>query len=1083
MMKRISISLLCLGVLLFGLATMLHAKEPQGGDSNKGHLSKVATNNVYRLMLINNITNYYSNNGDGSFNPFSVDNEGYEFPKGSNQFVIFEDGLVWGGFQKRWDETAATLKIGGSTYNHGIQAGPIITPGTATTAPVAASAGDASYRAYRVRPDITPTTPQADALLLIQKTELPYITRWEQYTAQQILDQYVKDWNEWPAAQGAPYTDVNHNGKYDSGVDIPGVPGADQTIWYVANDMDLSLATHMYGSNPIGIEYQKTIWAYNRSGVLGNSIFERNLVINKSGARIDSMFFTKWSDPDLGGSGSAGYNAAGCDSLLGLGFVYMGVQPDPTYGNDAPAGGFDFLQGPVIAGLPSDSALFQGRIIHGKKNLKMTGFNFFINGGGVYNDPPLGTSFTGTIQFYNLMNALVPSTGAPFVDPISGRITPFLLTGDPTSQSGWLFSQIHPPADVRICLTTGPFSMAPADSQEVVVGVLASLGADRLSSVAKLKFDDRQIKAAYAFNFDLPSPPPAPVVTSTVMDGTVVLDWSNPTTAAATESYTKKGYNFEGYNVYQLSGASFSNPVLLATYDVKDGIGSIQDLTYDNATGTNLVKTVQFGTDSGVQRYYSTTQDKVKSTTLINGNPYYYAVTAYSVNLAAQQGSLTLESPPAVFQVVPQVPFGTQIRAAAGDTIGAAHTSGVSTGTATVSVINPAAITGDVYQIQAVKGSPLQMILSTGDTLNTYNMQYQLVDVTKGNTVVVSPKANFGIDHTNPTFAGLQYGLNANPHYVEGSEVASYSYPSGWRAVNQLAPYVAGSGFFPGSLKPYQVTKSIEVDFLGTPKSGAKGQNAYDYKRTATSGSGGSGYIGYFPQPFTVWDITTTPKRQIDCAFLEAEAQTPSTFDSVWAPGTVSGNREYVWFIDQDYTPTAKPIYSGAANTVNGLANVPVLYAMWVYGPATGSAYKAGDKIVINVSVALGADDKWTFTTDGRQPITSTDLAKQSVQNINVWPNPYFGFNKNELNKYQRFVQISHLPSKATIRIFNLAGILIRTIIKNDATQFATWDLQNQSGLPVAAGMYIMFIDMPDLGTSKTLKLAVIPETQFLDRY
>jgi len=31
--------------------------------------------------------------------------------------------------------------------------------------------------------------------------------------------------------------------------------------------------------------------------------------------------------------------------------------------------------------------------------------------------------------------------------------------------------------------------------------------------------------------------------------------------------------------------------------------------------------------------------------------------------------------------------------------------------------------------------------------------------------------------------------------------------------------------------------------------------------------------------------------------------------------------------------------------------------------------------------------------------------------------------------------------------------------------------------------MYIIYIDMPDLGTTKTLKLAVIPETQFLDRY
>jgi hypothetical protein len=188
-----------------------------------------------------------------------------------------------------------------------------------------------------------------------------------------------------------------------------------------------------------------------------------------------------------------------------------------------------------------------------------------------------------------------------------------------------------------------------------------------------------------------------------------------------------------------------------------------------------------------------------------------------------------------------------------------------------------------------------------------------------------------------------------------------------------------------------------------------------------------------------------------------------------------------MWIVDQDYTPTAKAIYSGAANTVNGLANVPVLYAFWIIGPAT--PYKAGDKLIVNVSVPMGPTDKWTFTSDGRQPVKSIDLSKQSAQTVNVWPNPYFGFNRNELNKYQRFVQISHLPSRATIRVFNLAGILVRTISKNDATQFSRWDLNNESGLPVAAGMYIIYIDMPDLGTTKTLKLGIIPETQFLDRY
>ena len=495
MMKRTSVFMLSLGILLFGRVNVLYTKSPEGADSQKGRLSKVNTNDVYRILLINNTTNYYGNNGDGCFNPFSSDNEGFEFPKGSNHFTIFESGLVWGGFQKRWDETKATLKVGGSTYWHGLQAGKILTPGTATTAPVADAPGLAKYHIYRVRPDIGPNTPTATALALIQATELPYI-QYETYTAQQILGQYVADWNNWPAGDGAPYADVNHNGVYDPGVDTPGFPGADQTIWYVANDMDNNSAFYMAGSNSIGLELQKTIWAYNRSGVLSNTIFERNLVINKSGARIDSMFFTQWSDPDLGGSGGANYNATGCDSVLGLGYAYQDTSSDPVYGPDAPAVGFVFLQGPMVPGVATDSAVSQGSTVKGKKNLNMTGFNFFIKANAIYVDPRNNT-YGGTLDWYNLMNGLITRYGAPFIDPTTGRVTRFLLSGDPEKSSGWLFSQIALPSDVRMCQTTGPFSMAAGDVQEVVVACTIAQGYNRLNSVTALKSAAAQLRSEY----------------------------------------------------------------------------------------------------------------------------------------------------------------------------------------------------------------------------------------------------------------------------------------------------------------------------------------------------------------------------------------------------------------------------------------------------------------------------------------------------------------------------------------------------------------------------------------------------------
>ena len=39
----------------------------------------------------------------------------------------------------------------------------------------------------------------------------------------------------------------------------------------------------------------------------------------------------------------------------------------------------------------------------------------------------------------------------------------------------------------------------------------------------------------------------------------------------------------------------------------------------------------------------------------------------------------------------------------------------------------------------------------------------------------------------------------------------------------------------------------------------------------------------------------------------------------------------------------------------------------------------------------------------------------------------------------------------------------------------------NQSNLPVSAGMYVAYVDMPELGKTKVLKLAIIPEAQIID--
>ena len=53
---------------------------------------------------------------------------------------------------------------------------------------------------------------------------------------------------------------------------------------------------------------------------------------------------------------------------------------------------------------------------------------------------------------------------------------------------------------------------------------------------------------------------------------------------------------------------------------------------------------------------------------------------------------------------------------------------------------------------------------------------------------------------------------------------------------------------------------------------------------------------------------------------------------------------------------------------------------------------------------------------------------------------------------------------------------MVRKLEKDDAGQFLRWDLLNDAGRVVAGGLYIAHVQMPELGMTKVLKLAVFHE-------
>ena len=97
--------------------------------------------------------------------------------------------------------------------------------------------------------------------------------------------------------------------------DRPDIIG-DQIAWCVYNDA-VTPRTRFVGVPPLGIEIHQTVFGYktNNAPQLKNVLFIRYKIINKGTVNsiLDSVYFSAWTDPDLGEIHWD--DLAGCDTL------------------------------------------------------------------------------------------------------------------------------------------------------------------------------------------------------------------------------------------------------------------------------------------------------------------------------------------------------------------------------------------------------------------------------------------------------------------------------------------------------------------------------------------------------------------------------------------------------------------------------------------------------------------------------------------------------------------------------------------------------------------------------------------------
>ena len=1067
---------------LFVLAfVLIGASNNTGGSKTDSKLGKT-TVQEWKNFDVNTIQCVI--NSAGPYCDYlKTNSSGLYWPKGSGKTAVFTAGIWVVGVHR----PTSTLRTAVQDYQTEFQPGPIL--GTFNTSTNKAVAGvdvgdpaDQRYHIYKIiKKDSVGGNP---------------------------------DYDNWPGDLGAPYIDVDHDGKWTPGVDKPKLWG-DQQLWCVYNDANSTNHAKTGTTQPMGIEIQTTYFGFNQPGALGNIMFMRWKIINKSDADYDSVFISMWSDTDLGGAND---DYVGVDIPRKLGYVYNATNNDAMYGDKPPADGFVFFQGPRIKNSDS-TGLFEGQKIKGFYNNPATSHVMYINGDPKYGDPPLGNPLFPDAA-YGYLNGFIGATQQPFIDPTTNKSTKFVMSGDPVTGTGWTMDKSFPGGkDVRSMISSGPFTLAKGDTQEIVGGFVIAQGGDRLNSVEVLRRYTDVAQESFNVNFALPSPPPAPTVIVGDLSNQIVLNWGDPSQHSATENYNFKGaaknYKFEGYNIYQLGEPSSATSIYkrLATYDLDDSVKTELDGVLDNATGILLQVPVCFGTNSGVKRYFVIDKDYITNGPLVNGKEYYFSVAAYAFNfdpLGAPSGiPKVLEDSKEPITVIPrQVPVG--------DVLGGTVNQGLLTNrgmngddAVNVKIINPRQLNGATYEIT---------FNGVGDTVKSWNLKRKGVGPDQ---TLVSGSTNLTGANPLPIFDGLMFsvaqpeaGIRRDPQSPRGYSyspsknvwfkgqtdgVTMQAFSSG------LAYPMATNYVLAGTrIKPSELQK-VEIRFSNTQT-----QKAYRYVDNIATFPPkpifdssfipyiirkGSGilYQDFVDVPFTAWEVDSLDgsyaPRQLNVGFVERNDSLyhyDTTFygrgrvDGKWKPTIAdNGGEEVVYIFKSTYGATPLSMYTKDPGDTSKYLDIKryqdstdLMYVMYVKASDSLATFKEGDKFTIMPNYAFTPSSMYSLIAP-KNTVGSTQVMKSAIEKINVFPNPYFGNNSAESSIYQRWVTFTNLPEEATIRIFTLTGELVSTINHKNKTGYERWYLRNNSGLPVASGMYIAYIEIKDVGT-RLLKIAII---------
>ena len=593
--------------------------------------------------------------------------------------------------------------------------------------------------------------------------------------------------------------------------------------------------------------------------------------------------------------------------------------------------------------------------------------------------------------------------------------------------------------NVNIVFSSGPFPLKKGLRERYSLALVFGSNKDDMI------FNKVTVQQIYNANYNFSKPPITPNLTAVAGDKKVFLYWDSKAEDSRDpflgfeydEFGNRMGFkkDFEGYLIYKSKEPEFQDIKVITDSkgEPKFWKPMVQFDKIDSVFGPDPIgiNGARFwrGSESGLQNSYVDTDVQ-------NGETYYYAVVSYdmgdptfgttglqpsectkiiSVDFAGNLQFVDVNC--AV--VVPNAPAAGYVPPQIEGDLGNVS-SGIGTGNININILSPdEMINGAAYSVKF-----------NSDSLR-YNYKTKSFDVIRSfegvDTTLLSgvDSSFFGTSKMSAPFDGISVSINND------TSIALDLTKTGWVTGKSNAQILI-TALDVVKEKGIRWPADYEIEF-------------YDHFVDTTFIKGGA----FVSLPLKFRIKNTTEGRYVKIAMTD-----PDKSESLSVGDEIR-------ILESKVTPITP---SNVLSAWSLFYSLPFNPTESLVDPVPGDVFR------IASTRPFFKDDAFTFVA--KKASSSNEKAKTDLEKISVVPNPYLGaasWEKRTLNatgRGDRKIDFINLPAKCELRIYTMAGYLVKTLAKDSAPGDGalSWNLVSDDGMDIAYGIYVYHVKAEGIG-------------------